>query len=365
MTLAVDRRRFLAATSSAFAALLASGCVTRGGMPVAASVGYGDLVKDPAGILDLPAGFSYRVVSALGQPMNDGNTVPDKADGMGCFDIGNGEIALVRNHELLPKNDAGGTIAHGFGKKDGQFVPGGTTTMVLDAATLELKRQHRSLGGTIRNCAGGTTPWGSWLTCEEAPTGPGQKYGEGLDRNHGWTFEVPAAAPGLVDAVPLTAMGRFNHEAACVDPVTGIVYQTEDMEDSLFYRFLPNVPGDLMKGGKLQALVLADGIADARNWNEVTMTKGARHRVRWTDLDNVEAPKMICGCAARRRVAHCLPAAKGCIWVMASCISAAPAAARPSWARYSGWCPGGARATICWNCSSKARTRHSSTMVTI
>lgn len=291
MTLAVDRRRFLAATSSAFAALLASGCVTRGGMPVAASVGYGDLVKDPAGILDLPAGFSYRVVSALGQPMNDGNTVPDKADGMGCFDIGNGEIALVRNHELLPKNDAGGTIAHGFGKKDGQFVPGGTTTMVLDAATLELKRQHRSLGGTIRNCAGGTTPWGSWLTCEEAPTGPGQKYGEGLDRNHGWTFEVPAAAPGLVDAVPLTAMGRFNHEAACVDPVTGIVYQTEDMEDSLFYRFLPNVPGDLMKGGKLQALVLADGIADARNWNEVTMTKGARHRVRWTDLDNVEAPE--------------------------------------------------------------------------
>lgn len=291
MTLAVDRRRFLAATSSAFGALLASGCVTRGGMPVAASVGYGDLVKDPAGILDLPAGFSYRVVSALGQPMNDGNTVPDKADGMGCFDIGNGEIALVRNHELLPKNDAGGTIAHGFGKKDGQFVPGGTTTMVLDAATLELKRQHRSLGGTIRNCAGGTTPWGSWLTCEEAPTGPGQKYGEGLDRNHGWTFEVPAAAPGLVDAVPLTAMGRFNHEAACVDPVTGIVYQTEDMEDSLFYRFLPNVPGDLMKGGKLQALVLADGIADARNWNEVTMTKGARHRVRWTDLDNVEAPE--------------------------------------------------------------------------
>lgn len=252
--------------------------------------GYGALIPDPAGMLDLPAGFSYRVISKLGDPMNDGATVPDRADGMGCFDIGGGEIALVRNHELVASHDAGGPIAHGFGTHNGRILPGGTSTIVLDAETLAVKRQFRSLGGTLRNCSGGVTPWGSWLTCEEAPTGPGQKYGEGLAENHGWVFEVPAAAPGLVEAVPLTAMGRFNHEAACVDPMTGIVYMTEDMEDSLLYRFVPMVPGDLAKGGRLQALALADGTRDSRNRDLVTMMVGNALRARWIDLDDVEAP---------------------------------------------------------------------------
>ena len=287
-----NRRRFLGATSSAFAGLLASGCMTRGtGTDAATLADYGSLVPDSRGMLDLPRGFSYRVVSSLGDAMHDGGTVPDKADGMGCFDLGNGEIALVRNHELVPADDAGGTIAHGFGRREGVIVPGGTTTLVLDAETLAVKRQHRSLGGTIRNCSGGTTPWGSWLTCEEAPTGPGQRYGDGLARNHGWTFEVPAAAPGLVEAVPLKAMGRFNHEAACVDPATGIVYQTEDMDDSLFYRFIPAVPGDLAQGGRLQALALVDGVRDSRNWDAPGMMPGTKHRVRWIDLDDVESPK--------------------------------------------------------------------------
>lgn len=292
MTVALHRRQFLSATSSAFAALTLSGCMTRGGAlaPASGFSGYGALETDPAGLLDLPPGFSYRVLSSLGDAMSDGGTVPNKADGMGCFDIGHGEIALVRNHELVPTDNAGGPIAHGFGTRNGTIVPGGTTTIVLDAKTHSVKRQFRSLGGTIRNCSGGITPWGSWLTCEEAPTGPGQKYGDGLAENHGWTFEVPAAAPGLVEAVPLKAMGRFNHEAACVDPRTGAVYQTEDMEDSLFYRFLPATPGNLSRGGKLQALALVDGVADTRNWGSVGMAVGAKHRVRWVDLDNVEAP---------------------------------------------------------------------------
>ena len=292
MTVALHRRQFLSATSSAFAALTLSGCMTRGGAlaPASGFSGYGALETDPAGLLDLPPGFSYRVLSSLGDAMSDGGTVPNKADGMGCFDIGHGEIALVRNHELVPTDNAGGPIAHGFGTRNGTIVPGGTTTIVLDAKTHSVKRQFRSLGGTIRNCSGGITPWGSWLTCEEAPTGPGQKYGDGLAENHGWTFEVPAAAPGLVEAVPLKAMGRFNHEAACVDPRTGAVYQTEDMEDSLFYRFLPATPGNLSRGGKLQALALVDGVADTRNWGSAGMAVGAKHRVRWVDLDNVEAP---------------------------------------------------------------------------
>lgn len=294
-----NRRRFLGATASAFAALAASGCVIRSGgiagapgtvRPRAGFVGYGALQPDPAGLIDLPQGFSYRVISRLGDAMDDGGTVPDKADGMGCFDLASGEIALVRNHELVPTDDAGGPIAKGFGKRNGAFVSGGTTTIVLDAATLKVKRQFRSLGGTIRNCAGGTTPWGSWLTCEEAPTGPGQRYGDGLERNHGWVFEVPASARGLVDAVPLTAMGRFNHEAAAVDPATGIVYMTEDRDDGVLYRFLPRVPGKLAEGGRLQAMVV-EGLTDTRNWTSPAMPVGKAFPVRWVDLDEVEAPK--------------------------------------------------------------------------
>lgn len=292
-----DRRCFLGATATAFAALAASGCMSRGagssGAKVASgdgTAGYGALTPDPASFLDLPEDFSYRVLSRLGDKMDDGGTVPDRADGMGCFDLGGGEIALVRNHELQPKHNAGGPIAKGFGKKDGAFLPGGTTTLVLDAATLQVKRQFRSLGGTIRNCSGGVTPWGSWLTCEEAPTGPGQPYGEGLERSHGWVFEVPASARGLVDPVPLTAMGRFNHEAAAVDPATGIVYLTEDRDDSVLYRFLPKTPGRLAEGGRLQAMVV-EGLADTRNWASPAMPVGKQYRVSWIDLDDVEAPK--------------------------------------------------------------------------
>ena len=295
-----DRRRFLGATATAFAALAASGCMMREAATTATATsargakgafpGYGALQPDPAGLLDLPQGFSYRVISRLGDRMDDGGTVPDRADGMGCFDIGNGEIALVRNHELQPRHDAGGPIAKGFGKRNGEFVPGGTTTIVLDAATLAVKRQFRSLGGTIRNCSGGVTPWGSWLTCEEAPTGPGQPYGDGLERNHGWVFEVSASAQGLVDPVPLTAMGRFNHEAAAVDPATGIVYMTEDRDDGVLYRFLPTTPGKLAEGGRLQAMVI-EGLADTRNWSSAAMPLGKAYRVSWIDLDDVEAPK--------------------------------------------------------------------------
>lgn len=290
---APDRRQFLAATTSAFAALVASGCMTRGASVPALAAGfdgYGPLLPDPAGMLDLPEGFSYRVLSSLGDAMSDGGSVPDKADGMGCLDLGNGEIVLVRNHEMVPGDDPGGPIAKGFGTRNGEFVPGGTTNIVLDASTLTVKRQFRTLGGTIRNCSGGVTPWGSWITCEEAPTGPGQRYGDGLAVNHGWAFEVPGDATGLIDPVPLRAMGRFNHEAACVDPVTGYVYQTEDRDDGVLYRFIPNTPGKLAEGGKLQAMVI-EGLTDTRNWDGPAMPLRRQYSVSWVDLDNVEAPE--------------------------------------------------------------------------
>ena len=280
----INRRDMLSVTSSAFLALALNGSVraaTKGD-----SAPYGPLLSDPLGFLDLPRGFSYRVISRFGDRMDDGGTVPDAADGMGCFSLPDGRIALVRNHELRAKHDSGGTIDSGYDRRlDGTVLPGGTTTIILDADTLKLQQQFRSLAGTIRNCAGGVTPWGTWLSCEEDMT----RAKNGVERDHGWVFEVPANANGLVDAAPLKAMGRFNHEAAAVDPRTGTVYMTEDRANGLLYRFLPNVPGRLAEGGRLQAMALQD-VPDSRNWNQSSLAVDEWQAVRWIDLDGVDAP---------------------------------------------------------------------------
>lgn len=288
------RRRFLGATGAALAALVAGGCTARGGLSASAMTGYGPLIEDPARLLDLPTGFSYRVLSSLGDRMDDGATVPDKADGMGAFRLRDGRIALVRNHELRIGQDSGGASGAAYDvTTGGEIVPGGTTTLVLDPATLKVERQFRSLSGTIRNCAGGVTPWGSWLTCEEDVTRAGTR---GATRDHGWVFEVPADATGPVEPRPLTGLGRFNHEAAVVDPASGIVYLTEDRDDSLLYRFVPQRPGRLGEGGRLQALALRDPalngpvLTDSRNWTARDLATGAWAAVRWIDLDAVESP---------------------------------------------------------------------------
>lgn len=280
-----DRRRFLAATGAAFAALAASGCHARARIPAAR--GYGPLQTDPAGLLDLPTGFSYRVISSLGEAMDDGGKVPDAADGMGCFALPGGKLALVRNHELRGGDGAGFTGPAFDRTPEGAVLAGGTTTLVLDAATLKVERQYRSLAGTIRNCSGGVTPWGTWLTCEEDVSRSGTR----ATRDHGWVFEVPADAAGPADPVPLKAMGRFNHEAAAVDPATGYVYLTEDREDGLLYRFIPKVPGKLAEGGKLQALATdRPDLTDSRNWKNSAFRQQRWYGLRWIDLDDVESP---------------------------------------------------------------------------
>ncbi|AGH44424.1 alkaline phosphatase PhoX [Paraglaciecola psychrophila] len=128
-----------------------------------------------------------------------------------------------------------------------------------------------SLIGTIRNCPGGITPWNSWLTCEESVL----KASDEIGRNHGYVFEVPANTASLVKAKPILEMGRFNHEAAAVDPHTNIIYLTEDRNDSLLYRFIPKTPNDSYAGGHLQALaIIQDAKFDTHNWDTVTMQMG-------------------------------------------------------------------------------------------
>ncbi len=293
----IERRQFLTATATAFGALALANCGGGGApnpppsptpTPTPKPAGYGALQADAAGLLDLPTGFSYRILSTSGDTMSDGLRVPENFDGMGCIALPGGKLALIRNHELSPGSDGGGALVSPYDTTAaGVPLPGGTTTLVLDAATLAVERQFRSLSGTIRNCSGGITPWGSWITCEEDTA----KAGSGVQRDHGFAFEVPASASGPVTPVPLTAMGRFRREAAVVDPVNGAVYMTEDRDDGLLYRFLPTTPGRLADGGRLQALALqADASTDSRNWTVTSLTSGQTETVRWLDLDQPESP---------------------------------------------------------------------------
>jgi secreted PhoX family phosphatase len=114
-----------------------------------------------------------------------------------------------------------------------------------------------------------------------------------LKKDHGYCFEVSANASGLTKAVPLTAMGRFNHEAAAVDPATGIIYLTEDRVDGLFYRFIPRESGKLQQGGKLQALALGvkGRSVSTANQGKPVLPLNADMGVHWVDIVDVESPR--------------------------------------------------------------------------
>jgi secreted PhoX family phosphatase len=299
----LNRRRFLQCiVAAATAPSLLQGCSLpgQGGR-------YQTLASDPRRILDLSPGLEYRIVSTCGDRMSDGLLVPGAHDGMAAFARDDGRIAIVCNHELdfgyrtesamrdrypaFPKEhlekfyDDGRDISPGLG---------GTTTTIYDPASQTVERQFLSLGGTELNCAGGPTPWGSWLSCEECFEDASDRrfgrYREIRAQNHGYVFEVPADASELVEAVPIKAMGRFEHEACAVHESTGIIYMTEDRHHSLFYRFIPNVPGELHKGGRLQALAVAGTTGlHTHNWDDKgDMPLRRPLKTYWIELDDVD-----------------------------------------------------------------------------
>ena len=260
----MSRRNFLrgaatvAAGAAALPALQGLGMLRQNGVTYAApgDGAYGPLapvadLRDGVSRLSLPAGFQYRSFGIAGDVMTDGNPTPLAHDGMAAFQLPNGNVRLIRNHEDRATPAGAKSVLGDPTKKYDALGGGGTTSLEVNPATRQLVADFVSLNGTIVNCAGGPTPWGSWLTCEETTAGTAQGWGQ----PHGYVFEVPSLAGGPVNAIALKKMGRFAHEAVAVDPATGIVYETEDAGNSGFFRFIPDV-ADQLGTGKLQMLAI-------------------------------------------------------------------------------------------------------------
>ena len=298
-----SRRTFLRTTQSFAIGMIGLKTLSLSGKVSQAHPGYGKLIKDKKQILDLPKGFSYKIIGKTGDQMSDGFFLPDKPDGMATFPSSKAnEMILVRNHEINP----GTSSKDGpFGNKNiklrdidddliydkGKSSPcmGGTTTVVYDVQKQEVVRQFLSLTGTIRNCAGGPTPWGTWITCEETVASAGGP----CRKDHGWCFEVPATEkPQLNKPIALKGMGRFNHEAVAVDPESGDVYLTEDRHEGLLYKYVPKIKGKLSEGGKLYSLKVKNSPSlDTRNWKSQKVSVGQEMELEWIEMNEVHSPK--------------------------------------------------------------------------
>ena len=298
MSDALDRRTFLAhAARLGGGSLLApsllalSSCSDATG-PLPTSSGYGPLARSvDVPELWIPEGFSVQRLSTtlVASAADPAFTVPYGMDGMAAFSLPGGAIRLIRNHEI---RDAPGTVpvlgnaAPAYDAATG----GGTVSLELQRRQdggLMVTAEFVSLAGTHTNCAGGPSPWNTWISCEETTIGPAA----GATAPHGYCFEVAADARGPVIPVPLNALGRFTHEALAIDPRDGAVYLTEDVafdaaalpvRGAGFYRFLPDTPGDL-SAGRLQMLA----VRSAPNYvTHRDQAVAAAIPVEWVDIDD-------------------------------------------------------------------------------
>lgn len=295
----VSRRSFLAALSAGAGVLLV-GCGSPGPGSTSATTasaaartrGYGPLVDDPQGLLSLPAGFRYRVLARQGETRLDGGEpAPSDPDGAAAFARDGGGSVLVVNHEI--SGDEPFPVPHVEGLVYDRAAHGGTTTLTVGPDG-EVLGHAVSLAGTLNNCAGGRTPWGTWLTCEETE--------EVRDRPHGYVFEVDPHDPAANRAPqPVRALGRFAHEAVAVDPDADVVYLTEDAVEpngSLYRWTAPDGARPLGRGslralpadaGTLQALRATT--PEGRHVPDLSAATepGTTYRVEWVTVPDRDA----------------------------------------------------------------------------
>lgn len=241
----MERRTFLRAAVVGTSATALGGALWSAAYASPAQPGagpYGPLGAADGNGLRLPKGFVGRVVARSGEKVpGTSYTWHNAPDGGACYADGAGWI-YVSNSEINPS--------------------GGASALRFDA-TGAVVAAYRVLSGTRQNCAGGRTPWNTWLSCEE------------VDR--GYVFETDPW--GVKAAVRREAMGRFKHEAAAADPVRKTVYLTEDVTDGCFYRFTPTTWGDL-SAGKLEVLKMGSGTSGPVTWGVVPDPSGARTATR-------------------------------------------------------------------------------------
>jgi hypothetical protein len=255
------------------------------------------LVPDPHGLIDLPPGFSYRILERTGQAMTDGYRVPWLPDGMGCFAARDGTWVLMRNHELTRFEQHGPRGRVPPESYDAEAF-GCVTRLVIDPLSLHVRSSNLVLAGTLRNCSGGATPWG-WLTCEEA-----------VERAHGFVFLCSTSSMRVAAPMRIDAFGRFKHEAACLDPNTRITYLTEDREDGCLYRCVPDTPA-LPFTGRLQALRVPERPRyDIGSW----LRAGDRMSIDWVDIESPNPKDDSVRSQAHERGAAVVRRGEGACW---------------------------------------------------